>query len=66
MWMRSTIVCLRNRYRNDSVIRSDSRLDLSLGCPRQEFLHHNPCLGGDSRHALPIILGKLFVSPRAR
>ncbi len=36
-------------------------IDLPLGRPRQELLHHDPRLAGDPRHALPVVLGKFLV-----
>ena len=35
-------------------------VDLALGRPRQELLHHDLRLGGDSGHAPPIVLGEFL------
>ncbi len=41
-------------------------IDLALGRPCQELLHHDTRFGGHAGHSLPIILGELLASPRAR
>ena len=36
-------------------------IDLALGRPRQELLHHDPRLGGDPGHPLAVVLGELVL-----